>query len=175
MDIARLAAILRVPSPLVAAPGEADWARVEAELGTPLPADYRAFVGYFGSVEIGTVFVTYSPFATLETVNLLAEVRGLTPYLQTIPDYDLPYPLFPDSGGLLPWGSTTDDGILFWRTIGAPNEWTVVVALSIGGMFEEYDSDMTTFIGRWATKEIESKIISANRRIDDPLVESAND
>ena len=36
MDIARLAAILGVPAPLVEAPSEADWARVEAELGTPL-------------------------------------------------------------------------------------------------------------------------------------------
>ena len=172
MDIARLAAILGVPAPLVEAQSEAEWARVEAELGTPLPADYRAFVGYFGSVEIGTVFVTYSPFDTLKTVNLLAETRKLTPYLRTIPDYDLPYPLFPDNGGLLPWGSTTDDGILFWQTIGAPNEWTVVVGLSIGGMFEEYDCDMTTFIGRWATKEIESRIISQLQRRDNPLVQS---
>lgn len=71
MDIARLAAILRVPAPFVEAPSEADWARVEAELGTPLPADYREFVGYFGSVRIGTVFVTYSPFDTLKTMNVL--------------------------------------------------------------------------------------------------------
>ena len=55
MDIARLAEILRVPDPLVQAPSEGEWARVEAELGTPLPADYREFVGYFGSVEIGTL------------------------------------------------------------------------------------------------------------------------
>lgn len=38
------------------------------------------------------------------------------------------YPVFPESGGLLMWGSSIDGDEFHWRTEGQPNEWTVVVA-----------------------------------------------
>ena len=40
----------------------------------------------------------------------------------------LPYPLWPEEGGLLQWGKRADEKTLFCLTRGEPSEWPVVVA-----------------------------------------------
>lgn len=38
----------------------------------------------------------------------------------------VPFPLWPEPGGLLPWGSTDNNDHVFWLTIGEPDRWPVV-------------------------------------------------
>ncbi len=41
-----------------------------------------------------------------------------------------PYPLFPEPGGLLPWGAVVEGGYAFWLTAPSddPDQWPVVIA-----------------------------------------------
>ena len=55
-------------------------------------------------------------------------------------------PLFPDAGGLLPFGSTKNADYLNWNTAGSPDDWAVV-AVDNGFMeFRETGSSLTEFL-----------------------------
>lgn len=100
-----------------------DWSAVEAALGTALPADFKAFIGVYGSGEINCTLEINNPF----------HVEGDEPgewwqgaagrYQDFVP---LPYPVFPEPGGLLPFGWLGDINTLNWLTVGPPDRWPVV-------------------------------------------------
>lgn len=44
----------------------------------------------------------------------------------------LPYPVFPQTGGVLPWGIDTNGGVFYWRMASAnPNHWPIVDLQSV--------------------------------------------
>ncbi|QYN24408.1 SMI1/KNR4 family protein [Amycolatopsis sp. DSM 110486] len=113
-----------------ASPQDIDWAAVEAALGTALPADYRAYADTYPALYLDKLITIRHPLAVSEWAKL---VEGAKPVLESfaygrsqVPDA-VPYPLFPEPGGLLPWGYDDDGADYFWRTAGSPDEWTVLV------------------------------------------------
>jgi hypothetical protein len=103
---------------------------VESELGTRLPDDYKEFITTYGSGTIGELRVwVFDPFAADPMHRLNAQAEAIFRAYRTLTHggYELPYPLFPESDGLLPCGSTGNGDYLHWRTKGTPNRWTVVV------------------------------------------------
>ncbi|WP_157407770.1 hypothetical protein [Actinomadura atramentaria] len=109
-----------------------DWHRVEESIGLALPEDYKSIVdgtvdGFFqGVVRVGrpggdgyveTDFLGYY-------AHLLDDLR-----VSRGEGNAVPYPIFPEVGGLLPWGIGPGMTPIFWRTDDVdPNNWTVVVA-----------------------------------------------
>ena len=57
-----------------------------------------------------------------------------------------PYDLWPSPGGLLPFGNTTNGDVLYWRTRGTPNKWTVVIEGPSTHQFEEFPISTTAFL-----------------------------
>lgn len=116
--LARLAEL--IPPPADVEP--IDWAVVEDDLGTPLPPDFKAFCDRWGS---GAIYLE-------GPVDIHPEIGQIRWWLDTLADFMedgiVPRaPLFPDDGGLLPFGSTESRWELLWRTGGDPSTWTVVV------------------------------------------------
>ena len=72
---------------------------------------------------------------------------------------EVPYPVFPDAGGLFPWGGTDNGDAMHWLTIGTPSEWTVAINESRGPMWEEYDCSMVEFLVRLLSGDIRSEIL----------------
>lgn len=110
-----------------------DWGRAEADLGTPLPLDYKEYVYWFGPGNFEEYLYICIPGVENSVTELgsrLKEEGKLNDLRKkTDPRYLRPYPLFPAAGGWLPWGFTIDGDALCWITSsGDPNAWTVAAS-----------------------------------------------
>lgn len=126
---------------------DGDWPAVEESLGLALPADYKAFINSYGSGtalsanSVGTAgLVIHSPFIWVASGREIrkAWVSWASMYqdFATYGGADIPYPVFSEAGGLLPFGSLADAHSLNWLTIGEPEEWPFVYYHRDEGFFE---------------------------------------
>ncbi|QXV57835.1 SMI1/KNR4 family protein [Amycolatopsis sp. TNS106] len=107
-----------------------DWATVERELGTPLPGDYKELLTRFPSGGFRGVISFSNPAESVEAcANVKNENADL---LEIFGDEDLeylrgvPYRLFPEPGGIYPWGTNGAGGSFWWVPGSAdPDEWAV--------------------------------------------------
>ncbi len=117
----RLAELL--PPPASAPP--TDWPAVEAEVGSALPADFKAFCdrwGNGGDIETtGPVSVYRQAREAREFGSVLHDLREDDEALDDVA-------LHPEPGGLLCWGGSESRHVLLWSTRGAPDDWEVVVS-----------------------------------------------
>lgn len=122
-SLARLQAL--VPSPEQPHLGERSWERLAGELGTRLPADYVALMEIYGGGAWSgwlRLWASLDPgelgLVARSAVTLAAERAGK----ETVPQYH-PLPLWPESGGWLPFGDSIDGDQIGWLTSGSPDEW----------------------------------------------------
>ncbi len=157
MSIERLIEILAPPKTPFFRPTDADWLAVEAELGVALPIDYKHFISIFGSVYIDKFMGIYNPFATNQYLNFLKAFKVQGDVLREIRGKwgkeEVPYPIFPESGGLLACGRDDNGNSIFWRTIGTPDQWTIVVGAARDSRFEEFQMELTRFLTGILKKE----------------------
>lgn len=131
------------------------WAAVEAEIGTPLPQDYKDFVGRYGAGEFLEFFRIYVPWSWYRDARLSAEVSRIQ---EAFAGYEeLSQPMWPEAGGLLPCGDSDFGDAFFWLTRGAPDEWTVVFWDRGMQEFEFFDCDLTDFLAGVVTGQISPK------------------
>lgn len=158
----RLMALAPPPGNPVAARG--DWSVAVARAGTLLPTDYRRLVGLYGCGIFGGEVWLCSPFAENPNIELVEYGRGLLEgdrdVRQLFPDA-FPYPLFPEPGGLLPWGRTHGGDNLYWRTAGEPDGWTVVANGSRSADYEEFPGGVAAFLAAWLAGEWSPPVLPA--------------
>jgi hypothetical protein len=94
-----------------------NWEALEAAMGLRLPTDYKAYITAYGSGMVNNCLDIPSPLRPGEDVR-----RWWTNWAEFYPDVaeyvHTPYPVFPQPGGLLPFGTLRDVDILNWLTIG---------------------------------------------------------
>ncbi len=71
----------------------------------------------------------------------------------------MPLSLDSDPRGLLPWGITDNGDVLFWLTVGRPDQWSIAVNESRGNGFETYPDSMVRFLIKLIQEEIHSAFI----------------
>lgn len=147
-----LEALLKLSPPRHEAPHHtsAEWLDIEQKLGAKLPDDYKGYIEHYGGSSICDYVVVADPFSTDRYGNLLwVAQRVLKADLHLREEFGedaIPFPLFPEPDGLLSWGHTTNGDQLYWRTIGKPNQWTVVIGGSGTPWYEELPYGMVSFI-----------------------------
>jgi hypothetical protein len=149
MSIIDLRHILAPPHETTERPSEAEWAECEAEL-TKLPPDYKSFLEDYGTGCIDGFIWIFNPSSQNPNLNLLVQVKRQLSALDELikqKTEDKIYPLYPEKSGLLPFGITDNGDVLFWKTIGTPENWSVVVGNSRSPEYQEFQSSMTGFIG----------------------------
>lgn len=121
-----LAALEPLLPPRDPPPPAVDWDAVAERLGTALPGDYRELCERWGRVRVDR-YVTVEAPADDDESGLVGFVRWSLAHGRDLRDdghWD--GALWPEPGGLLPWGFTAEGTSLFWRTEGEPDDWTVV-------------------------------------------------
>ena len=127
-----LQTVLPPPKRLFGVP--TNWEVVEKSLGLKLPADYKAYLAVYGGGTIGCIDIP-SPFGISREIRSWWE--GWADFYSDISEYvKIPYPVFPDPGGLLPFGTLGDSDNLNWLTVGEPDQWPFVYYNQEEGFFD---------------------------------------
>jgi len=129
-----------------------DFSTVVAGRSLELPTDYAALLTAYGPGAFRQYYAEVAVFSlgnqhprydiassTRETADIL---NGLYDNLR---DDWLPYPFWPEPGGLLQWGSAEVE-TLFWLTEGVADEWPVVVLRDTEQIYERVDMTATEVI-----------------------------
>lgn len=101
------------------------WPSLEKSVGTPFPADYKRFIEHYGTgvINHGFFVTNYVEWPTYATELAKERQRSLQGFSNPFP-----FKVFPDSGGVFPWGVATDFWEFFWLREGHPNDWSIVAA-----------------------------------------------
>lgn len=131
-ELESLAGILPPPARPVDVPTAEDWRTAEEALGRRLPSDYKALVERYGAGTIDGFLHVLNPSGRHEPARLVPAVdrlsAGFREIRTTIPD-EVPYPIHPEAGGLLPWAFSDNGDVFFWSTESADSDsWPIVLA-----------------------------------------------
>ena len=130
------------------------WDVIEADLGTPLPQDYKDFARLYGSGYFMEFLGVDIPNTQNPNTRLEWQAQLVRDGMLVVDERDRPLPIWPDPGGLLAFGATDDGDTLFWLTEGEPDDWRVVVWDRGFGRFETLDCDLTDFLAGLATGDV---------------------
>jgi hypothetical protein len=133
-----------------------DWAIIEDDLGMRLPADYKLLAESFPE----GWFRLFARIRLPERPEAGGQ-RLLSEYAVTELDYlresrakgvsPFPYPVFPEPGGVLPWGSIRSPGLAYWLTgPGDPDDWPVIAATEDGDYWDRFDGPVCEFLAEVA-------------------------
>jgi hypothetical protein len=134
-----------------------DWAAIERDLGLPLPTDYKQLAESFPDGHFRRFVHLRRPErwpdsrVRLLSEFALAQLEGMREYRET-GEVEFPYPLFPEPGGVLPWGDISSPGVAFWLTGPVePDDWPVVVATEECDYWDRFDGTVCDFLMAVAT------------------------
>ncbi|MCX2953346.1 SMI1/KNR4 family protein [Lentzea sp. NEAU-D7] len=139
-----------------------DWPAVESRLGTALPADYRVLAENYPALSIDGFMGVFHVVSEKDDESDLREFAERTlgywrALRADLPDA-VPHPLYPESGGLLPWGVTDNNDFLCWLTNGEPDEWPVVVTTV--HEWWTYEGTMLSFLSGILRREIVCPVLT---------------
>jgi hypothetical protein len=150
MTIEALIEVIPPPDPAHGFKGA--WGQVEAELGTALPQDYKDLVRLYGPGSFLEFIWVDVPRARNPHMRLGHHFTAIRDLFRN--EEALAYAIWPDPGGLLAFGATTNGDNLFWLPHGEPEDWSVVVWDRGMGEFEVFDCDLTNFLAGLAAGKI---------------------
>lgn len=154
MTIAAL--IKAIPPPVLpAAPFEGPWEPLEYQLGTALPEDYKALVQRYGHGTFFDILHIHVPRSRVSHVRFETSIREICEPLREADE--LPYPLWPQAGGLLPVGRSEVGDTVFWIVDGPPSTWRIFLCDRDLMAMETLDCDLTGFLAGLATGHIQPK------------------
>jgi hypothetical protein len=159
-----------VPPPL--APFEAfagPWEPIEAGLGTALPQDYKEFTRLYGSGYFMEFLGILVPRTKNPNTRFESQVGLVCGTFAGMDGEELPYAMWPDPKGLIPFGGTDNGDELFWLPRGSPEDWGVVVWDRGMQEFEALDCSLTDFLAGLATGEVAPKAFPDSLRPCDDL------
>ena len=116
----------------------------EEQLHARFPADFKDFIGTYGTGVVGDFVVFYNPFSSDEPSNFFFYAYSL---LEIVNEYRyFPFPTFPRPEGLLPFAKTYDGDNLYWQTRGEPDEWPIVATVVRSPNYEVFPMTMTELL-----------------------------
>jgi len=161
----RIDEMLNCPTVPLNAPTEAEWAEFEAAY-CKFPHDFKVFLSQFGTGCIDEFLWFLSPVSPNENLNLTVQLERQLQALRE--SCDLGLPLFPEEGGILPFGITDNGDLLAWRTHGIPDEWGVVVVDSRAPEYVEFRQSFSRLVAGLLSGETKCTLFPADFPSDRP-------
>jgi hypothetical protein len=147
-NLDRIVHLMPPPRRPVDLPRIEHWEHVEGVFGVRLPADFKEFVGRYGSGAIDAFVNVLNPGAGRglrmdrrgsQMIEIYREIRAVEP---------LPFPIHPEPGGLLPWADTSNGDTLFWIVDPRddPDRWRLAISEVRGPGWLTHPGPVTRFI-----------------------------
>lgn len=145
------------------APGDATgFEHIEAAIGTRLPQDYKRLIHAYGAGSWLDFYWVINPFVKHYADIWLDPNHWLMEFLrkehEQWPEV-APYPIWPEPGGLLPWGGNENGGYLFWLTEGEADAWPTIHMADRTPEYDRFDKPCTQLLVETITGE--NKILTA--------------
>ncbi|MCP2245434.1 SMI1/KNR4 family protein [Lentzea aerocolonigenes] len=124
----------------------AHWASVEAQLGLRLPTDFKDLAERFPNGYFSSYVAMYGPVpgSSGHSALLLQGEQSLE--IMRCRE-DLPHPVHPAAGGLLPWSETIEGDQLCWLTADPdPDRWPVVFCTADFQQWGEHPGGAAAFL-----------------------------
>ena len=158
MTIQDLIRIAPIPRNTVETANWSMWRELEPSWGITFPSDYKEFISSYGTVCIADFIYVFNPISKNRNVNLV-EMRDqvLNGFRYLRDKYgasEVPFPLYPEPGGLLPCGTTDNGNTLFWLTDGSPENWPLIVSAPRDARYEKFDMTLTEFMTKILSRRI---------------------
>ena len=148
-----------------------DWSLIEKQL-CPLPETYKEFIDTYGLGKIDDFLIVYSPTASDTYLNLLArgtlDLEALRELKSKHGEREVPYRLFPEPGGLLPFGIDENGDGLYWLTEGPPERWSIVVNEGRAPEYQRFDMNLPEFLAAILARSIRCPIFPRDFPSDAP-------
>lgn len=154
MKIDKLKLLMPPPAEPVYPGSPQEWRAFQNKIGLRFPEDYFILVNAYGSGRfLAGEFKVANPFdpddedfANLELIRL-RETKKEAPG-------EVPYPLFPESGGLYPFGIDGNGNTFLWLTNGVTDKWAIA-CFNSEDYSEVVDHTLIDFLVLLATNELE--------------------
>jgi len=130
-------------------PPQVDLRAFEREVGVPLPHDFARLASIYGIGRFDELVSVLAPDPGMRCgmFGRTQDERETHEYLaEDDPDPSLPYPIYPDDGGLLKWGEHDCGHRLWWLTRGHPDRWPVLIQADDGEDFFMYAGTATGLV-----------------------------
>ena len=138
------------------------WADVEYRLGLPCPPDFKQLLATFGEHAWGGFLWVLSPSSSNENLHLERRGHRLPGALHELRRKDadeIPFALYPETSGLLPWGVTDNGDMLLWLTQGPAHWWPTIIVEARGPHHERHQFSATQLLARFLQAELESRLL----------------
>ncbi len=121
---------------------------IETELSLELPLDYKELTVTYGEGTWQGFWYLLNPFTDNPYLNLLTQASregdsgkdALSAERNLRKTEDAyPHRIWPEPGGIFPWGITDNGGRFFWLTSGNPDSWPTVYYPSRDPEFTRYE------------------------------------
>lgn len=142
---------------------EKEWDKLQEQHNVFFPKDYIAFVDFYGGGAIDVFLWIYTPWGENENINFFecAEevIEAYKISHDEFPD-DFPFKVYPENGGLLPFGGTDNGDDFYWLKTGDnPDFWRIVVYDGRSTNYYEYEMSLTDFIVGVITGDVQCEVL----------------
>jgi hypothetical protein len=171
MSIAELSKVVPPPKQPTEVGDMASWRNIEKNLGLVFPDDYREFVFTYGSGNLGRMFLIYNPFSSDEGGGAIGigRIEWILGHVRRLRKEEgkktIPYPVFPEPGGLFPFAKDENGWEYFWLTKGTANRWKMTCCAELSPPWEEHSYAMTTFFAKVLRNEFPDRSSSEKRSL----------
>lgn len=125
MTIERLKVLMPPPAAPVFSGSVKDWAAFNDKVGLSFPEDYFALSNIYGSGRfLAGEFKIANPFDPDDEGFATRELLTMRERKASAPDA-VPYPIYPDPGGLYPFGIDGNGNTFLWLTDGVSDGWPI--------------------------------------------------
>ena len=138
----------------------AQWKQLEQEFNLIFPDDFKQLIQTYGAGRFAGFFGIANPFyapsgdiSFQEFVHL--RTRDIAAAKASHPRTAVSLPVYPEHGGLFPWGYTDNGETMCWLTEGDSSKWPTI-CLEIGYLnnFDRFELSIVEFIEKWLTAQI---------------------
>ena len=153
MYMDKLKAILKLPEIIYNKGNDQKWIVFQKNYNCKFPSEYKKFIDTYGTGSINDFLWILTPYESNKEINLFhkAEVmRTSYNYMKDMFPGDFNYSIYPEEGGLLPWGYTDNGDELFFDL---KNEFIVVIETRYSDVYK-YKMGMVEFLYKLFTKKI---------------------